>query len=87
MSLLVQGLFTQKCTYRQPLGCDYQLRSDSQHFFRKPCCRGEMRLSARPCCVNGAATANRRLRFLGFARNDTKTHGMTMMALGMTLGR
>ena len=33
--------------------------------------------------MNGAAS-NRRLRFLGFARNDTKTLGMTdaRMALG-----
>ena len=46
-----------------------------------------MRLNAKSGLVNGATTANRRLRFLGFARNDTKTHGMTMKALSMTLGR
>ena len=69
MSLMVQGLFTQKFTYRQPLGCDASLRSDSRNFVPKTGYRGEMRLSARPCCVNGATTANRRFRFLGFARN------------------
>ena len=41
------------------------------------------RLNARPCCMNGAATANRRLRFLGFARNDIGAPRMTSWTAGL----
>ena len=34
--------------------------------------------------MNGAATANRRLRFLGFARNDFGALGITSGAAEMT---
>ena len=44
-----------------------------------------MRLNAKSGLVNGAATANGRLRFLGFVRNDTKTHGNDVGAFGITI--
>ena len=70
-----EGLFTQKCTYRHPLDC----HSERSRGISKPCLEARLsRSNARPDWVNGAATANRRLRFLDFARNDIGALEMTL---------
>ena len=70
-------------TYCHLLGRHSERSEESQNLVLKAGCRGATRLNARPGFVNGAATANRRLRFLGFARNDIRALRIRSWAVEM----